>query len=379
MFMTATSSLLKKSQASTRQGANAEKSAVYTQVHKYFFCIRNAVSYQLRLLQQAAGLFGFMATVIVATNANPASAQQAEERFSPITVASGSIDRSNRRFVNDIASVLRDNSTMRMAPVFGLGSAQNVLKLIYTRQADVGIIHRDVLDAAKREPAIYPEVMEKIRVISWVALDEVHIIADRSISHIQQLQDAVVNFGPGTENAVSTPSLLFEALNLRVRPVALSQPDAIKKIRSGEIAATVFAAAKPHPMVIGFSADDNLHLLPIKLTSQLLQNYVPAQVSHKDYPNLIEEGQTIESVATTSVMISRAWPQEHRRYRKIAKFVKTFFSNLDTLHGDRFHPKWRDVNLAAEVPGWDRFPAAEAWLLNCRANPEESDLKEWCL
>ena len=26
------------------------------------------------------------------------------------------------------------------------------------------------------------------------------------------------------------------------------------------------------------------------------------------------------------------------------------------------HPKWRDVNLAAQVPGWTRFPPAQALL-----------------
>ena len=49
-----TSSLLKKSQASTRQGKNGRKSAVYTLVHEHFEAILHAVSCRLGLFQQAA-------------------------------------------------------------------------------------------------------------------------------------------------------------------------------------------------------------------------------------------------------------------------------------------------------------------------------------
>ena len=27
-----------------------------------------------------------------------------------------------------------------------------------------------------------------------------------------------------------------------------------------------------------------------------------------------------------------------------------------------YHPKWREVNIKAELPGWHRFPAAVQWL-----------------
>ena len=27
-----------------------------------------------------------------------------------------------------------------------------------------------------------------------------------------------------------------------------------------------------------------------------------------------------------------------------------------------YHPKWREVNIKAELPGWRRFPAAVQWL-----------------
>jgi hypothetical protein len=41
--------------------------------------------------------------------------------------------------------------------------------------------------------------------------------------------------------------------------------------------------------------------------------------------------------------------------------VERLFGRIDKLQ-DGFHPKWREVNLAATVPGLARFDAAQRWL-----------------
>jgi hypothetical protein len=41
-----------------------------------------------------------------------------------------------------------------------------------------------------------------------------------------------------------------------------------------------------------------------------------------------------------------------------------FFSKFDEFLKPPRYPKWHDVNLAAKVPGWKRFDAAEQWLQN---------------
>lgn len=50
------------------------------------------------------------------------------------------------------------------------------------------------------------------------------------------------------------------------------------------------------------------------------------------------------------------------RYRKIADFANAFFGGLQSLVQPGHHPKWREVNIKAELPGWRRFPAAALWL-----------------
>ena len=50
------------------------------------------------------------------------------------------------------------------------------------------------------------------------------------------------------------------------------------------------------------------------------------------------------------------------RYQKVQRFVQYLFNNFDKLQHPPYHPKWRDVNLAATVPGWTRFSAAQDML-----------------
>jgi hypothetical protein len=47
----------------------------------------------------------------------------------------------------------------------------------------------------------------------------------------------------------------------------------------------------------------------------------------------------------------------------VARFVDAFFSKFDQFQQPPRHPKWREVNLTAEVPGWTRFQPAQDWLV----------------
>jgi len=68
------------------------------------------------------------------------------------------------------------------------------------------------------------------------------------------------------------------------------------------------------------------------------------------------------------------------RYERTAKFVDAFFSKISEFYKPPRNPLWKSVNLAATIPGWTRFPAAEEWLRNWRAiqaKGEEADFKQF--
>jgi uncharacterized protein len=142
----------------------------------------------------------------------------------------------------------------------------------------------------------------------------------------------------------------------------MNQADAITKIKSGEIAGTVLFSGKPVRLFSGISSGDNLRLLTVPFTQTLENTYVPAELEAAVYPNLIPKGQAVQTIGIDAVLITMNWPRASERYRRIAAFVDAFFLKFSELRKEPRHPKWQQVNLRAELPGWDRLPAAQEWL-----------------
>ena len=141
---------------------------------------------------------------------------------------------------------------------------------------------------------------------------------------------------------------------------------------SGEIAGQLGVVSKPVDFFSKIPTSTGLHLLPVPYTKALADLYVLGEFTNADYPNLIPAGQTIDTVAVPSVLAVYNWPKNSDRYRRLERFVQYLFKRWDTLTQPPFHPRWRDVNLAATVPGWTRFAASDDMLRNeAPAGPDE--------
>jgi hypothetical protein len=144
----------------------------------------------------------------------------------------------------------------------------------------------------------------------------------------------------------------------------MTQIEAFEKLRSGEIAATVLIAGKPARSMARVKAADRLHFLSVPFSPSDAPDYLPTRLAHEDYPDMIPPGESIETIAVTTVLIAYNWPKNTDRHRRVQNFVEAFFSRIDDFAKPPRHSKWREVNLAAQLPGWNRFDAAEAWLAN---------------
>jgi hypothetical protein len=124
----------------------------------------------------------------------------------------------------------------------------------------------------------------------------------------------------------------------------------------------VYVAGKPTRLFREVRAEEGLHFLPVPLAGELLETYLPSRLTKEDYPQLVKEEAGVETVAVGAVMAVYNWAQETDRYRRVKRFVDGFFGEFGKFLEAPRHPKWKEVNLAAQVPGWQRFVAAEQWL-----------------
>jgi len=111
-----------------------------------------------------------------------------------------------------------------------------------------------------------------------------------------------------------------------------------------------------------FNNDGRFHLAAVDYSKPLQSDYLPATLTSKDYPNLIPEGETVDTIAVPSVLAAYNWAPNTERSRKLALFVDAFFTKFAALQNPPFHPKWKEVSLPAPLAGWNRLPLAQQWL-----------------
>ncbi len=263
----------------------------------------------------------------------------------------------------DLADVLNDGDNLRILPIAGIGGPRNIRDVRYVRGVDIGLTQTNILNSFRRSNERLGQFDDKIVYIAKLFNEEVHLVAKPNITSIAQLKGLKVNLdarGSGTSYSMRD---LFNALGIDVQEVSLSQVEAIEKVKSGEIAATALIAGKPVRSMAKLGREDGLHLVPIPYPKQLADDYLPATLTHDDYPELVAAGETVDTVAVGAVLIAYNWPKTNLdRYSRVQRFVEAFFPKIAEFQKPPRHVKWREVNLAATLPGWKRFDAAQAWL-----------------
>jgi TRAP-type uncharacterized transport system substrate-binding protein len=279
-----------------------------------------------------------------------------------VGIVSGGMDATGLGEATDLAVSLdgiRDH--LRILPVVGKGAFQNVTDIVFARGIDVGIIQSDVLATLKRDPP-FPGIENFLQYITKLYDEEVHILAGKDVVSIEDLASKKVNFGMPDSGTYITAEVIFRMLGITVEATSFPQPVALDKLRRGEITALVFVVAKPARLFQDIRPDETLHFLSIATTNDLRESYTPASLRSEDYPDLIDADKSISTVAVGSVLAVYNWPAGTERHRKVTRFVRAFFDRLHELQAPPYHPKWREIDVAASVPGWTRFPAAEQWI-----------------
>lgn len=310
-----------------------------------------------RAMLLGAGLLSAQSGLAVAQTATPFGRGQSTPRANAGTVGliSGGVEGTYVRIAADLAAVLDDSDRLRVLPVIGKGSVQNISDIIYLRGIDIGIVQTDVLAFVLREN-MFPGVAQVVNYIAKLYDEEIHVLARREITRLEDLNGKKVNIDVRGSGTNMTASLVFSKLQVAIQPTYEPQSNALGQLLSGDIAALVYVAGKPASLFTSLSLESGLHFLPLPATPALINTYLPAQLAHDAYPTLVAEDNPIETLAVGAVMAAYNWQQGSERQLKVARFVAALSEKFANLQRPPRHPKWREVNLAAQVPGWTRLP-----------------------
>lgn len=277
-----------------------------------------------------------------------------------VGVAGGLLEGTRLRFVDEMARVVADGDNMRVMPLISQGSASNLEDLLYLRGVDVAVTQSDVFEFFRTERAT-PNLDKRVHYIFRFPPSETHIVAKKEIRSIEDLRGKKVHFGSDGASGTLTGPILFQRLGVQVQQVegTMDNPTGMHKVATGEIDAVVRVTSKPTAYISKIPANSGLHLVPIPFSNKFTDYYALGEFTNEDYPNMVAPGERVDTISVPGVLAVYNWPKNTDRYRKVERFVERLFANWDKLLQKPYHPKWKDINLAATVEGWTRFSVAE--------------------
>jgi uncharacterized protein len=282
-----------------------------------------------------------------------------------VGVAGGLLSGTYMTFANELAQVLDDGDNLRILPIVTYGAASNMDDLLYLKNVDVAVTQSDVFDYFRTQRKI-PNLENRVNYIIRLPASEMHVLARNDIKSIEDLRGKKVSFGPAGSASSLTGTIVFQRLGVQVEQVLYDNPTAMQKLKTGELSALVRVIGRPIDFFAKIPADSGLHFVPIPFSKTFADYYTLGELTSKEYPTLVPEGQAVDTLAVPAVLAVFNWPKNTDRYRRVEKFVDALFTKWDKFREPPRHPKWRDVNLAATVPGWNRASVADEMLKRIR-------------
>jgi TRAP transporter TAXI family solute receptor len=278
-----------------------------------------------------------------------------------VTLITGTIGGTYVQFGADLASVLDDGNKLRVLPIVGRGSVQSVADILFLQGVDIGIVRADTLDYLERK-GFAKDIKKQFTYVTKLYNEEMQIIASKSINSLRDLEGKTVSVDLPNGSTFVTVLTVADRLGMKANWVYIEQRIAMEKLKKGEVDAVIVVGGKPYKSVSTFNNDGRFHLVKVDYERPLQGDYLPATLTAKDYPNLIAEGESVDTIAVPALLAAYNWAPNTDRYRKIANFVDAFFTKFPQFQNPPFHPKWKEVSLAAPLAGWTRLPAAQQWL-----------------
>jgi TRAP transporter TAXI family solute receptor len=295
--------------------------------------------------------------LVVLTGLYATGDARAQDKGAWLGLIAGPAAAAETLLAADMASLFPKSADLRVLPVLGDSGAGNLALLLDDPDIDLAFVSTDALAEASAKDK---RLGDKLQLVARLAPQEVHVLARSEIESLSDLSGKKVSFGPAGSGTAVTATALFEALGVEVEVSNFDEAGAIEKLKQSALSAVVIVDAKPSPLIAAIPINIGLHLLPIAFGAPLEAAYLPTRLHAGDYANLIRSGSEVPTVATGMALLAAKTKRGEKPQAEIDHFVAVVFSHFAELQAR--HPKWREVNLAASLPGLKRAAGAEAWL-----------------
>ena len=287
-----------------------------------------------------------------------------------IGILGGSLGSVRMRIADDLANYLRLHSphVPRIMVTQSYNGVQAVLDALNIEGIDGLLASGVVMDTIRRSGWI-PAVNQRLAYVAELYTEEMHIVAAKQITNLQQLNRRIVNVGERHGKTDIIVRRLFELLSITPIYDNTPTPEALRGLPGGTPAAVVLVAGRPDPDMLQIEFNGNLHLVPIPVTPSIRQQIAPlfraAVLEYTDYPRWIPRGQTLATVSSSVFLLTYVHEANSERKGWISQVVNELLQQFQQLRTagpmGGLHPKWREANVLTPLPGFARSPEVTAW------------------
>jgi uncharacterized protein len=271
-------------------------------------------------------------------------------------------DRASTEFVmvNDLTNDLAahaSNSELQVYPTPGTGDLKSVRDVLTLPSTDLAIVSVPVMNKLRSSKA-YGNIDARLALVGPLLTEELHLLALSQIQDLHGLAGQTISLGPKGGLAAILGHDILTALDVKANEVNLDLDAALEGMRLGKVTATLVISGKPVRALAERTATSGFHFLGVPYLPAFEKDLVRASLTHEDYPHLVP-GADLETIGVPSALWAYRWPEQSERYRLVKLFLDRLTSHLPDLRFGASHPKWKDADLNASVPGWSHFDFAK--------------------
>ena len=321
-------------------------------------------------LRAAFALFILLGAVPGSQAEDRAKARVERANAGTITIIASSLEAPYINYAQDLADVLDDGNDLRILPIVGKGPVQTLTDLIYLKGVDAGIVPADVL-AYVEDNALFEGASEKLAYLAKFGSSQVHVVASQGITTLAQLEGKRINIGRATDDRFVTANVILNDAGINYTADDSDPATALAMLKAGKLDAVFLVEPSPSPYL---AASHGIERRAGAADREAQERFIPLPFSPRaSIRNCWRSRDPRKRVSVSSVLAVFKWRKGTERYDTLVRFAQALYSQIDLLRMPSRHAAWAEVNLAASVPGWQRYIAAEEWLAGKLPKPKTTE------
>ena len=253
-----------------------------------------------------------------------------------ITLASGGTSGTYYGFSGAVATRLNEVLSADMKiKVTSTGASKANAQMIDTNQAQIAIIQNDVMDYAYKGTDMFAndEPMQSFSAVASIYPEAIQIIANKSITSIDQLKGKRVSVGDAGSGTEFNTKQILEAYGIDIETDIIknnqSFADSCDSLKNGTLDAAFITAGHPTVAVTELATNFDFNILPIDNTHarNLISKYgfyTQVTIEKDSYSVLTQD---VPTVAVMATYIANNDLDEETVY----KFTKALFDEKDNI------------------------------------------------